>query len=744
MDFDYYSEWKKADQDSSSLDTPDTEDPAGRYLKLSSAADQESLEELSYPSPEYFHWLRILILRCLLDTPARSSLHGFFGSRLFMLACFLGMPNLAEYCQEHTLTQVRRRLKSILRQWEARHGKDCRFPPALEQNLSALASQVDLSKPETELLGLCIILSTEPIAESLISIIGDIAGHRVERCLGPMLGCSSEDVAALLNKSGTLHNSGLLQFTHNREMNLRMLFDLLTRSFPYEMLKPHDDIRVLLRNFVEPVDNASPALGLDDYEHVIEDARMCINLLAGALDRKCKGVNILIWGEPGAGKTQFARMLANEVRAQLLEVCPHDADGEPISPVSRIRNFSMAQKFYRDKPCLLMFDECEEVLPNSLHSTSDEGGSAPRKSWINKTLETNAIPTVWIANALDDFDPAYLRRFSICMEMPAPALKQRRKMLANAMGSTLSEEAQFRIADQEDITPGIFSKAAEVLDIMADKAGTLPQQERDEQVIRLINSALKAQGKDQIAKPDEAPSPQRSFEVDWLNTNVDLQSLCTQLRITSDARLCLSGGPGTGKTAFGKWLADELGVVHLSYKASDLLGRYVGETEKRIAAAFARAREEHALLQFDEVDTFLQDRSQAIRHWETTQVNQMLTELEAYEGVFIATTNMVDKLDKASLRRFDMTIEFGPLKPEVAHQMFLRTCQELGLGDSDTVSCSQLVALGALTPGDFEQLKRRSRLLPPASSAQVLQALSVAIGQKNAIIHRPIGFMSSH
>lgn len=150
------------------------------------------------------------------------------------------------------------------------------------------------------------------------------------------------------------------------------------------------------------------------------------------------------------------------------------------------------------------------------------------------------------------------------------------------------------------------------------------------------------------------------------------------------------------------------------------------------------------MLQFDEVDTFLQDRSQAIRHWETTQVNQMLTELEAYAGVFIATTNLVDKLDKASLRRFDMTIEFGPLKPEVAHQMFLRTCQELGLGDSDTVSCSQLAALGALTPGDFEQLKRRSRLLPPASSAQVLQALSVAIGQKNAVIHRPIGFMSSH
>ncbi len=46
--------------------------------------------------------------------------------------------------------------------------------------------------------------------------------------------------------------------------------------------------------------------------------------------------------------------------------------------------------------------------------------------------------------------------------------------------------------------------------------------------ICLIKGAPKAQGKEQIAKPDEAPVPQRSFEVDWLNTNVDLQSLCTQ------------------------------------------------------------------------------------------------------------------------------------------------------------------------------------------------------------------------
>jgi transitional endoplasmic reticulum ATPase len=742
MDFDF--DLQQIEQAGSSLAAPDTDEAAGKRLKLSRTIDREILGELSHQGLDYFHWLRILILRSLLDTPARSALHGFFDYSMHMLAGFLGMPNLDDYCQQHTLIQVRKRLRSVLRHWEASHGKDCRFPPALEQNLGALARQVGLSKQETDLLGLCIVIVTEPIAENLSRVIGDIVGQRVERYLGPMLGYENECVATLLNKSGTLYNSGLLQFTLRREMSLRMLFDLLTDSFAYEMLKPLDDIRVLLRHFIEPADSSSPALGLHDYRHVIDDARLCITLLAGALERKSQGVNILIWGEPGTGKTQFARMLAAQVHAQLLEVCPHDADGEPISPATRIRNFSMAQKFYRDQPCLLMFDECEEVLPKSYFPAS-EASDSPRKSWINKTLETNVIPTIWIANSLEDFDPAYLRRFSICMEMPVPALAQRCQMLANAMGDAISEEARLSIASHEAVTPGIFSKAAEVLDIMAVNAATLPQQERDEQVIRMINSTLKAQGKEPIVRADQAPTNlQSGFEVTWLNTNVDLDSLCTRLRHACNARLCLSGIPGTGKTAFGKWLASELGMTHLSYKASDLLGCFVGETEQKIAAAFARAREEQALLQFDEVDSFLQERSQAFRHWETTQVNQMLTELEAYEGVFIATTNLLDKLDKASLRRFDMTIEFGTLKPEVAHQMFIRTCQELGLGDADRVDSSQIAALGALTPGDFDQLKRRSRLIPPASSVQVLQALSVAIGQKNAANHRPIGFMTSH
>ena len=66
---------------------------------------------------------------------------------------------------------------------------------------------------------------------------------------------------------------------------------------------------------------------------------------------------------------------------------------------------------------------------------------------------------------------------------------------------------------------------------------------------------------------------------------------------------------------------------------------YLGETEKIIAQAFEDAQRDDAVLLLDEIDSFLRDRTLSSHSWEVTQVNEQLTQIENYEGVFIATTN---------------------------------------------------------------------------------------------------------
>ena len=93
----------------------------------------------------------------------------------------------------------------------------------------------------------------------------------------------------------------------------------------------------------------------------------------------------------------------------------------------------------------------------------------------------------------------------------------------------------------------------------------------------------------------------------------------------ADVSLLLTGPPGTGKTALAAALAERLDRPLLVKRASDLLSKWVGETEARIADAFAEARESGALLLFDEADSLLSDRADARRSWEISQVNELLT-----------------------------------------------------------------------------------------------------------------------
>ena len=122
--------------------------------------------------------------------------------------------------------------------------------------------------------------------------------------------------------------------------------------------------------------------------------------------------------------------------------------------------------------------------------------------------------------------------------------------------------------------------------------------------------------------------------------------------------LCLSGPPGTGKSAFVRYLAERMGLEVEQKRASDLLSMWVGGTEKQIAAAFAQAREDRHFLVFDEADSLLADRRLAHRSWEVSQVNEMLTWMEKppvavrLHHQFRANTSMWPRC-----RRFDFKIE---------------------------------------------------------------------------------------
>jgi SpoVK/Ycf46/Vps4 family AAA+-type ATPase len=229
------------------------------------------------------------------------------------------------------------------------------------------------------------------------------------------------------------------------------------------------------------------------------------------------------------------------------------------------------------------------------------------------------------------------------------------------------------------------------------------------------------------------------YDPQFISADVDLADIATGLLHARSGRLCLYGPPGTGKTAFGRWLAVRLDVPLLVKKASDLMSMWVGQTEKNIAKAFREAEEQQALLLIDEVDSFLQDRQGAQRSWEVRQVNEMLTQMEAFPGVFIASTNLMEGLDPAALRRFDLKVKFGYLQPSQARELLSRYCQALKIAPPGPEDIARVSRLSVLTPGDFAAVARQSRFRPIESAAALIAALASECALKEAPT-RPIGF----
>ena len=135
-----------------------------------------------------------------------------------------------------------------------------------------------------------------------------------------------------------------------------------------------------------------------------------------------------------------------------------------------------------------------------------------------------------------------------------------------------------------------------------------------------------------------------------------------------DARIIFYGPPGTGKTMTAVSLAKTLKRPILSFDCSRILSMYVGESEKNVRKIFddfkmlsQKAKVEPILL-LNEADQFLSSRSEGQGSSADKMHNQMqnifLEQIEKFEGILIATTNLLGSIDKAFSRRFNYKIEF--------------------------------------------------------------------------------------
>ncbi|CAM5381378.1 AAA family ATPase [Rhodanobacter lindaniclasticus] len=659
--------------------------------------------------------VRLWALRCLVP------LHGFRGlvQKEYLendgVAMVVGLESWVdrqgpEFNQGKVIVELRRRHREI-----ERVAGECRWPETLGRNIQRMADLIGLNEIEQVVLAFAVMIHSDKHLGAAAGYLGDQSLQQLYASLSSILCLPEVHVRRAFSNRSVLSRSGLVKLDRDNCFDLKNRLDVISGNFVDIMLGEDADPVELLRGKVEVTSPA--ALTLADYPHLGTPLDILVPYLKQVLREGRTGVNIFLHGPPGTGKSQLARVLTAEVGCELFEVAGADEDGDPLDAEKRLRAVRAGQCFFASRGAMIVFDETEDVFSDG--GFARESTAKSHKAWMNRLLEGNAVPTLWLSNRIDDMDPAFIRRFDMVVEVPVPPRAQRERIVRALCADAVEDSVVRRLAQEEMLAPAVVAQANSV---MRRLGASLPREQAGKVLLHLVDSTLTAQGHARVGSKDAQQLPD-IYDPAFINADVDLAGIAERLKDTRSARLCLYGPPGTGKTAYGRWLAEQLDMPLLVKRASDLMSPYVGENEQNIAAAFRAATRDGALLLIDEVDSFLRDREGASRSWEATLVNEMLTQMEAFEGVFVATTNLMAGLDQAALRRFDVKVKLDYLQTWQAEALLRRYGERLGLAMPDDLGRLAAVHLRYVTPGDYAAVMRQQLFRPAGSFGGLLEAL---------------------
>lgn len=483
-------------------------------------------------------------------------------------------------------------------------------------------------------------------------------------------------------------------------------------------LRSKDELRQLLIGTL-----AQPTIPLNEYPFLGTTPAYLTKLLKNALKANEKGINILLYGQPGTGKTELAKSLAGALNKKLYTICEERDRCKEPGRNDRLYALKLSDFILGNSQNLFLLDEAEDIFRSNLLNPEPMS-----KVFMNRFLEENAHPILWTTNDIHCMDPAFLRRFTYIVEFKKPNVQIRQKIWQKTLQKNhleLADNEVHLLAQNYDIPPALIQSVAKSTKLAE---GTLTD----------IQNTLSAFEKALGQRYQKNTSNTHNFNASLLNTDTDMENLANRLSQLGKTNfsLCLYGAPGTGKSAYARYIAEKLNMEVVEKRASNLFGSHVGESEKNIAQAFEEAKQKKALLIFDEADSLLRDRTLAHYSWEISQVNEMLTWMEQHPYPFVCTTNLIDHLDKASLRRFTFKVKYNYLSPEQ-----IATAFEHFFGHK--ITPQNLAHLNCVSPGDFVVVKEKAQILDymdnPQQLITMLQNEIALKDEKN--VDRKIGFV---
>jgi DNA replication protein DnaC len=602
-------------------------------------------------------------------------------------------------------------------------------------NIHSLAKQFNLSSTEQELLALGLLMNSHKRFNEFLNeyCVANENTH-IPDYLSVMTSRPAETIKKSLDRNSLLYQMGWLDGIHcSSPAQMISNTGLLAQLFN----KRYTDTSIS-KLFFKPCKQSE--LSRDAYPSLKEDLAIVIDYLKTAVHQGLAGVNIVIHGKSTQGKRELAQLIAKEIDCPLNEILQCKLSPKERFSVLKSTQAWIAQQSHAE---LVLFSQADDLLPRKLKyyeiDDEEENTNKVDENIIKKQFTSNTFPTIWIIDKPSKIKLEILQLFDYALQVDQMPTQLREISISQATQDlTLRPEWINQTAKRSDILLSQIQKAVHITK-HANQTSQLDNEKILEQILnghaRLFNNEPAYWALESVTH----------YDLQFTNTSIALSELVSGLRRHPFGRYCFYGAPGTGKTAFAIYLAEQTGIPVMIKNAADILDMYIGESEKNISKIFAEAKEKKAILLIDEADTFLSDRKNARHNWEISMINSMLIEMERFNGILICTTNLMSNLDNASLRRFDFKVKFDYLTADQRWALFKQECKHLGsqLPEGEQLSLYQtkIEKLTTLTPGDFAVLARQAKFREdPFKPDQIITILEDECATKGEQFTR-IGFV---
>jgi AAA+ superfamily predicted ATPase len=597
-------------------------------------------------------------------------------------------------------------------------------PPAsghIWQNIKWLSERLDLNSDEQSLVTLSVCMFECPVVGDALRQIATESVTGSYRKLAHLLDIPESRSRPMLSRNGKLKRLGFLHA--KQESPIFNLYDVIkpTEILTETLCLPHPSADAMFQNFAKKEPNT--AFTKSDFNHLTVEWEILTRTISSTVRTNAEGINILLYGTTGAGKTELARALVQSIGLSLFAVSHEKQDGRTATGNERLASYQVTQQMLaKHGNAVVMFDEAEDVLVHESFLHQDDSSIDYSKAWMNHLLESNPVPTIWIANRVDQADPAYRRRFDVVLKLNAlPTASRLRLVTEKLLRHALSETLQNELAALPHLLPYHVDTLDRVLWHVRHDADGTPMKTSPDQVagIWLRENAELFNASPRLFTPYVDGSAEElatyRFPFDWKHIGISEENRIWMARLLEcrtppGYAMLLVGPSGAGKSTFADKLAAHFDVPIVSRSIVDLLSWQLGATERHLRALFLYAQQTESVLLLEDVDAYrlvLQQSSFEGPHIEQSIKRTLLSCLSQYDGTCIATARDMRMVDDDLMRRFHACINLGCLSKNQNGTAFAQLCTTEALNSQPLVHAS--LEMLHVFPGDYVDALTRYR-----------------------------------